>query len=376
MLTPEDDNLMKMSEKFEINVLLAAGGTGGHLFPAIALAEELLAQGHKVTLAVDERTANYKFPEGVTVKVLAVKSPSGGLTQKIQAVLGLLKSVVQLWGIMQQNPPQVVVGFGGYPSFPALAMAMARGIPLVLHEQNRFLGKANRMAANKAKAIALSFPGTRGIAPQNESKCVAVGNPPRHEMQALYAVPYEAPQEGQPIELLVFAGSQGARLFSEVVPAAIGKLPENLRSRLRVTQQCRAEDIEKARAEYAAQGVSAEIAPFFHDIPQRLQKAHLVVCRSGASTITELTMAARPAIYIPLAIAADDHQTFNAQYMEENHAGWLLPQSLFEADSLAARLEHCLSNPQLLQQTATAARALAWPDAAKKLAGVVIASAT
>lgn len=349
-------------------IILSAGGTGGHVFPAIATAEELHKRGHKVILMTDERTVNYGFPDFLKVHVLASKSTAGGLTGKITGVIGLFKAVVQAASLMQSSNPHVVVGFGGYPSFPAIAIAMARGLPLVLHEQNRYLGKANRMAAGRAKTIALSFPNTLGIRAEDDEKCIEIGNPARPEILALRELGYSAAKANEPLELLIFAGSQGATMFSEVTPAAIGLLPEVLRKRLRITQQCRAEDIDKVKQDYEDYGVQAEIKPFFDDMPERLKKAHLVLCRSGASTVTEMMVAGRPAIYVPLAIAADNHQTFNAQYIEQHNAGWLLPSSQFEAEALTARLEYCLSHTEVLEKTAKAAYDLAKVNAASALA--------
>ncbi len=349
-------------------ILLSAGGTGGHVFPAIALAEELHKRGHKPVLATDPRTANYDFPSWLPVHVLPASSPSGGLTQKINAVLGLLKSCVNVATIMCNIKPDVVVGFGGYPSFPAVAVSMARSLPLVLHEQNRFLGKANRMGASRAKTIALSFPDTHGIREEDKAKCLEIGNPARPEILALRDISYPTPTADSPLELLIFAGSQGATVFSEVVPAAIGLLSPEIRSRLRITQQCRAEDVVRVTTEYEDYGIKAEIKPFFDDMAERLKKAHLVVSRSGASTCTEMMVAGRPAIYVPLAIAADNHQYLNAEYLEKNNAGWLLPSSQFEVEALAARLEYCLGYPEVLEKTAKAAYDLAKVNAASALA--------
>ena len=349
-------------------ILLSAGGTGGHLFPAIALAEELHKRGNKVVLATDVRTANYDFPDWLEVHVLASKSPSGGLSGKIKGVLGLLQACVQAWGLMRKLQPNVVVGFGGYPSFPPLAIAMARSIPIVLHEQNRYLGKANRMVASAAKTIALSFPDTKGILEADKGKCIEVGNPARPNIIALRDNPYPTPSADSSLELLVFAGSQGASVFSEIVPEAIGLLPGNLRKRLRIVQQCRADDIDKVAAYYTDLGAQAEIKPFFDDMAERIEKAHLVLSRSGASTCTEMMVAGRPAIYVPLALAADNHQSLNAQYLEANNAGWLLPSSQFEHEALASRLEYCLNNPEILEKTAKAAYDLAKVNAASDLA--------
>jgi len=353
-------------------IVLAAGGTGGHLFPAIALAEELKQRGHKPVLLTDTRTANYPFPDWLEVHVLAVKSLAGGLSGKLKGGLALLKSVFQAAGVMQRVKPEVVVGFGGYPAFPAMAIAMARGLPLVLHEQNRYLGKVNRFAAQAARVIALSFPDTLGVLDAVKHKCIEIGNPARPEILALRGGGYAAPKADEALELLVFAGSQGAHLFSEIVPAAIGLLPEKLRARLHIVQQVREEDISAVKTDYETYGVSAEIKPFFTDMGERLQKAHLVLCRSGASSVTELLTLGRPAIYVPLAIAADNHQMLNAQYIESRNAGWLLPQSQFEPEALAARLEYCLGYPEVLEKTAKAAYELAKPSAASQLAEAVL----
>lgn len=355
-----------------MTVLLAAGGTGGHVFPAIATAEELHKRGHKVAIATDSRTAHYNFPDWCEVKVLGVKTLSGGLTAKVTGGLALVKSIAQAQALMQKINPDVVVGYGGYPSFPVIAMAMARRLPIVLHEQNRYLGKVNRFAASKAKTIALSVPDTKGIKQEDEAKAILVGNPARPEVNALRSQLFAAPQPQEKLNLLIFAGSQGARSFSEVVPAAIGKLPPELRLRLNITQQCREEDIEQVRADYLAYDMRPEIKPFFDDMPHRIASSHLVLCRSGASTITEMMVIGRPAIYVPLAIAADDHQTHNAQYIEEHNAGWLLPSSLFEVSALAARLEYCLSHTEILAKTAKAAYDLAKPTAAGALAEAVL----
>jgi UDP-N-acetylglucosamine--N-acetylmuramyl-(pentapeptide) pyrophosphoryl-undecaprenol N-acetylglucosamine transferase len=341
------------------------------VFPAVALAAALKEQGDVPILATDARAANYDYPDWLEVKVLSVTSPSGGLSNKLSAIWNLLKSIFEAAALVQKFKPAAIVGFGGYPSFPSLAIAMARGIPLILHEQNRYLGKANRMAAGAARKIALSFPDTKGIRPADQAKCQLVGNPARPEILALRDAPYPVPKEGEPLELLIFAGSQGARVFSEVVPDAIRRLPEALRQRLRVTQQCREEDIETVKVLYEEECITAELRPFFDDMPKRLSKAHLVLCRSGASTVTELMAIGRPAIYVPLAIATDDHQTLNAQYLEAENAGWLLPSSQFEPEALAARLEYCLSRPEVLEKTAEAAKDLAKVDAARSLTELI-----
>jgi len=354
--------------------ILAAGGTGGHVFPAIALAEALMQQGQRVILLADSRVAHYHFPDGLEVVILPTRSPAGGLTQKLQAMLALLQACWQAWRLMGQLPsaPQAVVGFGGYPAFPGVVSAILRRIPLILHEQNRVFGKVNRWLAPYARQVALSFPQTTKIDPNITAKCHVTGNPARDEILHLRQhAAYTPPTADGPLNLLVLGGSLGSTLFSEVIPDAITALPTALKQRLHLTQQCRAEDLATVKARYESEGITAHLASFFDDMAQQLTAAHLIICRAGASTVTEMMIAGRPAIYIPLAIAAEDHQTRNAQYLESENAGWLIPQSQFEPDPLATRITHCLTHPQILHQTATAAKQLAIPDAAERLMKLV-----
>lgn len=355
----------------ERTILLAAGGTAGHLFPALALAEELLASGHRVLIATDHRTAHYNFPKDVEVKVLSTRSLGGGLSKKLQGGAGLLKSLVESFLLLKRKKPDIVVGFGGYPSFPPLMIARLMRIPFVLHEQNRYLGKVNRIFAQAAKRVALSFDDTKGIVNEAvRAKCVTTGNPVRAEVEAITA--YQPPNEDGKLNILIFAGSLGASQFSEVVPAAIALLPEGLQKRLYLVQQCREGEIEALKVRYEQLKIEAEIRAFFDDMPQRMQHAHLTISRAGASTIFELIAAGRPALLVPLAIAADDHQTFNAQFLEKHHAAWMLPSSQFTPKAVAARLRYLFETPTVLQQAATQARALHKPAAQKELARSVL----
>jgi UDP-N-acetylglucosamine--N-acetylmuramyl-(pentapeptide) pyrophosphoryl-undecaprenol N-acetylglucosamine transferase len=218
--------------------------------------------------------------------------------------------------------------------------------------------------------IAASMPFAR-FAPRNAVRVVYTGNPVRGEATALRAQAYSAPGPSASIRLLVFGGSQGARVLSEVVPAALGRLAAPLRARLRVTQQCRAEDMDAVSAAYRAAGISAEVAKFFDDLPRRMADSHLVIARSGASTLGELTVLGRPSILVPYPYAMDDHQSANAAILEKAGAAWVVPQDRFDAGALAAMLESILSEPEGLRAHAAAAAALGHPDAAARLADLV-----
>ena len=356
-------------------ILLAAGGTGGHVFPAEALARTLIARGHAVRLATDPRGRAFgdRLPE-VPVDAVRSATVAPGLLGKLKtaALLGL--GYLDARGVLRRHRPSVVVGFGGYPSAPTVLAASRAGIPVLLHEQNALLGRVNRWLAGRAATIATGFP--RQAAPgQDGSRIVVTGNPVRPAISAKAAVPFPAPDGEGRLTLLVLGGSQGARVFSELIPAAIALLPEGLRARLSIVQQCRPEDIEACRALYRAIGVDATLATFFEDVPERLAAAQLVICRSGASTAAELATIGRPAILVPYPFAMDDHQTANARAIAGVGAGWLMPQSDLTPEVLASRLEDLYTRPSVLAEAAGAARAAAHPDAADRLADLVLSLA-
>lgn len=361
-------------------IVIAAGGTGGHLFPAEALAAELLRRGERVALMTDARSAAYESAAFAAAErfVLSGAGLSGrGLRGAAKGMVALIAGTAQARRHLAALQPAAVVGFGGYPSFPPLAaarlMAATRRPAIVLHEQNAVLGRANRLMARVADLLALSFAGTTAV--PNGTTTAVVGNPVRPALAALAGQPYPTPPENGALRLLVTGGSQGARVFADVVPPAIALLPEGIRARLLVTQQCRAEDLARTEAAYRASGVVADLAPFFPDIAGRLGTAHLVIARAGASTIAELECAGRPAVLVPLPSAIDDHQNANARALAEADAAWIYPQPAFTAAALSERLAALFSVPARLAAAAAAATALARPHAARDLADRVMALA-
>lgn len=361
-------------------IVIAAGGTGGHLFPAEALAAELLRRGERIALMTDARSAAYDSAAFANAErfVLSGAGLSGrGLRGAAKGALALLAGTAQARRHLAVLRPAAVVGFGGYASFPPLAAARMMGAgrrpAIVLHEQNAVLGRANRLMARVADLLALSFEGTTKV--PAGARTAVVGNPVRPALAALAGQPYPAPPEGGALRLLVTGGSQGARIFADVVPPAVAALPEAIRARLLVTQQCRAEDLARTEAAYRAAGVVADLAPFFPDIAGRLATAHLVIARAGASTVAELECAGRPSVLVPLPSAIDDHQSANARALAEADAAWVYPQAAFTAAALTERLAALFSVPARLSAAAAAAAALARPQAARDMADQVLALA-
>lgn len=356
-----------MSEPF---VMLAAGGTGGHLFPAQALAEELGRRGIAVELATDTRGDRYgtDFParkvHQIASATLAGRSP-GAIAR---TGLTLTRGVAAALRLMGASRPGVVVGFGGYPSFPPVLAARMRGIPTALHEQNAVLGRANRMLAKRVTAIATSFPKVAMLDGDLARKARFTGNPVRAAVIAAAATPFARPLPGGPFNLLVFGGSQGARFFSDSVPPALALLAPDIRSRLQVTQQARPEDVDRVRAAYAASGIRAEIEPFFADLPQRMAQSHLVIGRAGASSIAELAVIGRPSILVPLPHALDNDQLKNATSLSAVGGAWLIEQKDLSPQRLAAEISRLAGDPQALVAAAAAAKAVGRPDAVQRLA--------
>lgn len=354
-------------------VVLAAGGTGGHIFPAEALAERFIARGQRVVLVTDKRFAN--FTSGalsqIETQTIHAGTPSGKGLKKIRGMAELALGIMQARSVLKKLRPKAVVGFGGYPSFPTMLAAGMMGIPTIIHEQNSVLGRANRILAKKTDHIAISFPDTQML-PKNHNVTVT-GNPVRASVKALRDVAYPELVQDSPIRILVTGGSQGASVFSQVVPAAVAMLPENLRSRIRIDQQCRAAEIEQARAAYDKLKIDADLSTFFVDLPARLSACHLVICRSGASTVFELAVAGRPAILVPLPGSMDNHQYHNANAFENAGGGWLMAQDGFTPSALSARLEAFLNAPDGLLKAAVGAREMGLGDAAEKLADLVMA---
>ena len=351
--------------------VVAAGGTGGHMVPASVLAGELTGRGHRVTLMTDAR--GLRFPglfDGIASRVIESAVVGGhnpvGWARTLTKVF---RGRREARAFIAEEDVAAVVGFGGYPSLPPLLAAVALKRPAVLHEQNAVLGRVNRLLARRATRIATSFAPTLRLDPSYTAKTVFTGLPVRPEVVAVGAAPY--PAAGGRLGIFVIGGSQGASILSRVVPAAIGQLPSDLRDRLDVVQQARADDVDAVRATYAAQGTLAKVEPYFADVAARLAAAHLVIARSGASTMAELTAAGRPAILVPFAAATDDHQAANAAAFVAAGAGPMLREGDFTPDRLAAALVALLTTPGALATAATAAKRLGRPRAGAALADLV-----
>ena len=352
-------------------IILAAGGTGGHVFPAEALARELLGRGFRVALVTDKRGG--KFSDDLPVPVYRVRARSlgKGLFGKIRSVAVMGLGVLQAIGLLRTLKPAAVVGFGGYPSLPTLYAAARAGVPIILHEQNAVLGRANRAMLDKARVVSTSFPQVVGLKASDGVRVVRTGNPVRPAFATMRATPYAPLPDDGPVRLLVLGGSLGARVFSQVVPRALALLPMPVRQRLILAQQCRAEDLEDARATFAGAGIEAELSPFFRDVPERMAQAHLVISRSGGSTIAELTAIGRPAILVPFPHGHAGEQTANAEAVAEAGGAWIIPEQAFTPEALAVRLEALLSLPSNLTKAAAAARAWGTVSAADALADAV-----
>jgi len=355
-----------------MNITLAAGGTGGHMVPAHALAAELKARGHGVMLITDDRGA--KIPglfQDVPTHILPAGRLGGGPIGMLKAVRSVLAGRRQAKALYREFTPDAVVGFGGYPAFPALLAASSLKIPTILHEQNAVLGRVNRWVAGDAAAIATAYPEVERLKRAYRGKVELVGNPVRESVARLGTMPFPEFDETAPLKILVTGGSQGATILGQVVPDALGQLPPKLRHRLQVVQQCRADDIEEVRARYAALNIPAELLTYIEDMPDRLAEAHLVIARAGASTIAELTAAGRPAILVPLPIATDDHQTVNAREMAKAGGARMIPQDEFSSEALSAQIAAIAGDAQALANAAERALSVGRPHATSDLADLV-----
>ena len=355
-----------------MNFVLAAGGTGGHMVPAHALAAELKSRGHGVLLITDERGA--RFPglfEDVPVHILPAGRLGGGPISWLKALRSVIAGRSEARGIYRNQRPDAVVGFGGYPAFPSLLGASAMRIPTLLHEQNAVIGRVNRLLAGEAMAIATGFADVERLKPRYKPKTVTVGNPVRESVARLGEMPFPPFDELAPLKILVTGGSQGASVLGTVVPDGLGLLKPSLRRRLQVIQQCRADDIERVRARYAVLGIPAELMTYIEDMPEKLAEAHLVIGRAGASTLAELTAAGRPAILIPFPSATDDHQTANAREMTKAGGARTIPQNQFTPEVLARQIDAMAADPQALANAAARSLSVGRPHAARDLADLV-----
>jgi UDP-N-acetylglucosamine--N-acetylmuramyl-(pentapeptide) pyrophosphoryl-undecaprenol N-acetylglucosamine transferase len=358
-------------------VILAAGGTGGHLFPAEALAGELMARGRNVILVTDARgdahTASVDSPLArIERHVVRAGTVSG------QSSFGRIKGLIELFAgfwqaraLLGKLNPSVVVGFGGYPSLPTMMAATRRGTPSVLHEQNAVLGRVNRLLAPRVDGIAVAFADTAKLEPGDFAKVKVVGNPVRAAVRAVRGKPYPAPQVDGVFNILILGGSQGATVLSDIVPVALCQLPDALKPRLHVTQQCRSEDLDRVQEIYRDAGLQTDLATFFDDVPARLAETHLIISRAGASTVSEAAVAGRPALLVPYPHATDDHQTGNAKAFVEPGGGWMAPQPSFTKDFVANTISDLMMHPEKLTVAAANALTVGRADSAPRLADLV-----
>jgi UDP-N-acetylglucosamine--N-acetylmuramyl-(pentapeptide) pyrophosphoryl-undecaprenol N-acetylglucosamine transferase len=343
------------------------------LFPAEALAGELLAHGRGVHLLCDGRVDAFarRVPEVEFHHVRAGRL-DGGPGQAVYGLAGMAMGVVQARRLLRRLAPAGVIGFGGYASVPTMLAASYLGLPILIHEQNAVLGRANRLLAPRAPRIATGFPAISGLGPADRLRAVHTGNPVRPAILDLADAGYAAPEPGEPIEVLIFGGSQGAHVLGEIVPPVMTALPAELRGRVRISQQVRPEDRASVAAIYQLSGMAAELDGFFDDVPMRLCRTHFVICRAGASTVAELAALGRPAILIPYPHATDDHQTANARAFAEAGGGWLLPQASLSHDLLSRRIESLLTDRMALTAAAASAARFGRRDAAQRLARLVL----
>lgn len=352
--------------------VLAAGGTGGHMVPAAALAVELVKRGHHVALISDER--GVRFPglfEDIQTHVLPAGRLAGGPLGWVRTASSMIKARAMAIELYRAARPAAVIGFGGYPALPALLAAFNQKIPTAVHEQNAVLGRVNRLVAGKVTAIATSYATVERLKPGFQRKTHLVGNPVRDSVLALRAKPYPLLEEDGIFRVLVTGGSQGASVLSQVVPDGLALLPEGFRRRLQVTHQARIEDIDAARSKYAELSIAADLATYLPDLPEQLAWAHVVIARAGASTLAELTVAGRPAILVPLPSATDDHQTVNAREMTAAGGARTIDQRKFTPAELARQMQQLGLDPVALQNAAGRARSCGRPDAARDLADLV-----
>jgi UDP-N-acetylglucosamine--N-acetylmuramyl-(pentapeptide) pyrophosphoryl-undecaprenol N-acetylglucosamine transferase len=357
-------------------ILLSAGGTGGHMFPADALAQDLLSRGFRVALATDTRGSKYEILNKDSTHILNSAALNSGILSKVKSAMSMGVGYLQARKLIDKLSPSTVVGFGGYPSVPAVYAAQKKNIPTIIHEQNAILGKANAFLAPKADRIALSMNDTSSLGESDVVRAIVTGNPVRADIAELYNKPYPAIEQDGPLRIFIMGGSLGASILSEVLPMALAGLPNAQRKRLDIVQQCRKEDIDSVRSVYASAGINAHLETFFDNVPEQLEHAHLIISRSGASTVAEVTAAGRPAIFVPYPHHKDQQQKKNADTVANAGGAWIMPQDGFTEEAIIARVETLLQNPQTLFDAAEKSRSCGRPDAARKLGNLVTALAS
>lgn len=354
-------------------VLLATGGTGGHVTPAEALADELISRGYRVAMVTDPRGKFFNKKTNLPVfSVASAGVADRSLLAKAKAVYALAKGFFQARSIIKFEQPAAVVGFGGYSSVPTCLAANHCNVPLIIHEQNAVLGRANRLLASRASAIATAFPKILGVSARDKNKIVVTGNPVRRAiLEAALDSKFKSPSGRSKFKIFVVGGSQGSRRFAQIIPHAISLLSKDLQKKVEVIQQVRRENFKPVKDLYDKLGIKYELKEFFENMPRRLSEAHILVCRAGASTVFEIAAMGRPAILVPYPYAIYDHQTVNASIVEDAGGGWLVPQNVLYPETLADMLSNFIQNPSELANAAHKVRQLSRPDAAKRLANLV-----
>lgn len=355
-------------------IVLSTGGTGGHITPAQALAQDLISRGFEIQLVTDERGMKYKHLFGeIPAHVIRSGTFGAGAMGKLKGAANLGVGFAQASLLLMRLKPRLVVGFGGYPSVPGVYAAQKLGIPTIIHEQNAIIGKANAFLAHGADRIALSLPVVQGLDDTERMRSVVTGNPVRPEIAALYTQPYPNLSHDTPMRIFIMGGSLGAKVFSDIVPQTLARLSNDYRQRLHVVQQCREDDLPLARRTYEVGKIKADLRPFFDNVAGELAKAHLVICRSGASTVAEVTTAGRPAIFVPYPHHKDQQQKMNADAVADAGGAWVMAEGGFTPEALLARIETFLQNPSILFRAAEKSRTCGKPDAARKLGNLVTA---
>lgn len=344
------------------------------MFPALALAHDLVARQCHIVFVTDKRGAKF-LPDnaGLVTEIIAAGTLPGGVIGKIKGLLSLAYGYFQSHRIIRKYKPKLAVGFGGYPSLPPMVAAQSRHIPTIIHEQNAVLGRANAYLAPKADRIALSLPNLSSLDEADAVRAIVTGNPVRADISALYADPYKVPETDSPFHIAVMGGSLGAKVMGNVVPEAMASLPKDLRDRLAIIQQCHAEDMGRVDEVYKKAGVKADLRPFIENMPDVLKVSHLVIARSGASTVAEVSIAGVPAIYVPYPYHADMQQKVNAEVVSTKGGAWVMEEKDFTPSALASRVESLMRSPESLFKAAEGARDCAKPDAARKLGNLVVA---
>lgn len=355
-------------------VLLSAGGTGGHLFPAESLANALKASGVRVVLVTDKRANAYagSFPAEEIIEIPSATPSGRSVLQMAKAAFLLGKGILKAIPVIRRLKPAAAVGFGGYPTVPPILAASFLGVPTVIHEANGVLGRANRLLARRASLIATGFEATKGVPADVSGQRVHSGNPIRPPVLEAAKIAYPALSQDSRVKLLVFGGSQGARVMSDIVPPAIALLPTEIRARLSICQQAREEDLQRVRETYRKLDVACEVEPFFKDLPRRIADAHLVISRSGASTVAELSVIGRPSILVPLPGSLDQDQAANAKTLADIGAAIVLTQVEFTPERLASEIQGLLTEPERLTRAAASAKSAGISDAAERLAEAVL----